>query len=207
AIEEARGRVATGKRRSGEPFTEAELAAARAEINAANDGLTKMRDTPLVPPTRAVAARETLEIGGVSLQLIPVSAHTDGDLLVYVAGARALISGDVVDALPFAGHGHPSAWIAALDQLKALDVAVVLPGHGPVFRGRDQLDRVRRLLVALVEHARAGAAAGESLEALQASLSLDELRAELVRDDTDARAFTRFVPEGLAAAYREATAP
>jgi cyclase len=62
------------------------------------------------------------------------TAHTRGDVLVHVPDDRILYTGDLL----FAG-GHPviwegpiGNWIKACDYILALDVDIVVPGHGPI---------------------------------------------------------------------------
>ncbi len=44
-------------------------------------------------------------------------AHTWGDSIVYLPDSGVLVTGDVLDDLPFGGHGYPSSWVAALEEL------------------------------------------------------------------------------------------
>jgi cyclase len=95
-------------------------------------------------PEETFAGELTVAVGGRELQLIEVGpAHTRGDTLVYAARERVLFSGDILfsQAHPIAWAGPVSNWIAACDRILALDVAVIVPGHGPLA----ELDAVREL--------------------------------------------------------------
>ena len=61
-------------------------------------------------------------------------AHTAGDVIVHVPAARVLFAGDVVfwGVTPVQWAGPARNNIAALDAVGALDVDLVVPGHGPV---------------------------------------------------------------------------
>jgi cyclase len=92
-------------------------------------------DVELVPPSSTFNGELELTVGDVPVRLIEVGpAHTRGDILVHLPGERVVFSGDIL----FAG-GHPvmwagsvDGWIAACERVLALDVDVVVPGHGPV---------------------------------------------------------------------------
>jgi glyoxylase-like metal-dependent hydrolase (beta-lactamase superfamily II) len=77
----------------------------------------------------------TLSVDGKQVELIEVGpAHTRGDILVHVPGARVVFTGDIlfVGGHPIVWTGPISNWVAALDRILAMDVDTVVPGHGPV---------------------------------------------------------------------------
>jgi cyclase len=89
----------------------------------------------LVPPTTLVDERLELDLDGVRVGLLWVGpAHTAGDLLVHLPAERVVFTGDVLFRLctPIGWDGTFERWIAALDEIVALDPAVVVPGHGPL---------------------------------------------------------------------------
>jgi len=70
-----------------------------------------------------------LDLDGIAVHLIYVGpAHTAGDVIVHLPAARVVFTGDVLFRLctPSAG-GTYERWIAALDEIVALDPAVVVP--------------------------------------------------------------------------------
>ncbi|MET0599941.1 MAG: quinoprotein relay system zinc metallohydrolase 2 [Mesorhizobium sp.] len=93
-----------------------------------------MEGVEIVPPTRLVVDRMSLDLGGRSLELRAWKpAHTDNDLTALDPSTRTLFAGD----LAFVGHlptldGSLLGWMAQLDALAALDAAIAVPGHGPV---------------------------------------------------------------------------
>jgi len=89
----------------------------------------------LRPPTRLIDDRLTLDVGGVEARLIHVGpAHTAGDVVVHLPAQRVVFTGDVLFRLctPIGWEGTYERWIAALDEIVALQPDVVVPGHGPV---------------------------------------------------------------------------
>ena len=83
-------------------------------------------------PTLALREAVTLYRGGREIQLLHLGrGHTAGDVVVYLPAEKALVSGDLLTAgLPYMGDSFIPEWVAALDEVAALDVEVILPGHG-----------------------------------------------------------------------------
>jgi len=89
----------------------------------------------LTPPTTLIEDRLELDLDGIAVHLIYVGpAHTAGDVIVHLPAARVVFTGDVLFRLctPVGWEGTYERWIAALDEIVALDPAVVVPGHGPL---------------------------------------------------------------------------
>jgi len=89
----------------------------------------------LTRPTRTFDGQLELEVGGRGVTLIEVGpAHTRGDTLVHVPGARTVYTGDIlfIGGTPIVWAGPLANWIAACDRMLAMDVDTVVPGHGPV---------------------------------------------------------------------------
>jgi glyoxylase-like metal-dependent hydrolase (beta-lactamase superfamily II) len=89
----------------------------------------------LAPPTTVFDDRLDLDLDGVAVELRWVGpAHTAGDAIVHLPGARVVFAGDVLFRLctPIGWDGTYDRWMRALDEIVALDPAVVVPGHGPL---------------------------------------------------------------------------
>lgn len=119
-------------------------------------------------PDLAVADRLTVHVGGrrVELRHPGGPAHTTGDLIAWLPGERVLFAGDLVFAglTPLVFMGSLTGALAALDWIAGFEPEVVVPGHGPVLRGRAEIERVldehRRYYRWVLEVGRAGLAAG-----------------------------------------------
>jgi cyclase len=104
----------------------------------------------------------TLDVNGVTLRLIEVGpAHTDGDCIVHLPERQVVYAGDVlfVGVTPVAWAGPVSRIVAALKLIQSLDVAVIVPGHGPLASRADvqhQIDYWDWLQTALQPMAQAG---------------------------------------------------
>jgi len=87
-------------------------------------------------PDHLVDLVHSLDLGDREVRLVhPGRGHTDGDLLVYVPDADALLAGDLVEQSGPPAYGpdsYPLDWAAALDAVLALTTpgTVVVPGHG-----------------------------------------------------------------------------
>ncbi|MHA6759471.1 MBL fold metallo-hydrolase [Streptacidiphilus sp. PAMC 29251] len=111
-------------------------------------------------PDHLVDRTHTLDLGDRAVQLLfPGRGHTDGDLLLLVPDADALLAGDLVEESgppAFGSDSYPLDWAPTLDALLARTGpgTVVVPGHGaPVdaafVRGqRDELAAVAEQLTA-----------------------------------------------------------
>ncbi|HJQ84269.1 MAG TPA: MBL fold metallo-hydrolase [Candidatus Binatia bacterium] len=89
----------------------------------------------LTPPTTLIDDRLSLDLDGIRADLIWVGpAHTAGDVIVHLPAERVVFTGDVLFRLctPIGWDGTYERWIAALDEIVALDPEVVVPGHGPI---------------------------------------------------------------------------
>jgi cyclase len=107
-------------------------------------GAFDFKGIELALPEQTFTGKLPVHVGDRELQLIEVGpAHTRGDTLVHVANDRVLFSGDILfsQAHPIAWAGPVSNWITACDRILAMDVEVIVPGHGPV----TGLDAVREL--------------------------------------------------------------
>lgn len=95
---------------------------------------------------------EPLTIGERVFTPIATPGHSDDHLVFYCAEERLLICGDAVliKITPNIGlwgwsRGNPLAqFLASLDRLEELDVALALPGHGPpITRFHERLEELR----------------------------------------------------------------
>ncbi|OYW87988.1 MAG: MBL fold metallo-hydrolase, partial [Hyphomonas sp. 32-62-5] len=86
-------------------------------------------------PTKTFSGTLDLKVGDKAVKLIEVGpAHTGGDVLVLVPGDKAVFTGDIlfIDGTPLMWAGPVANWIRACETIIAMDVDVIVPGHGPV---------------------------------------------------------------------------
>ena len=83
----------------------------------------------------------SLDLGNREVQLRWLGrAHTDGDTAVWLPEERVLFAGDLVEAsaAPYCGDAYIQDWAAGtLNNVRALNAQVVVPGRGAVVRGAE----------------------------------------------------------------------
>ncbi|HEY8155686.1 MAG TPA: MBL fold metallo-hydrolase [Myxococcota bacterium] len=107
-------------------------------------------------PTRTFQGELALTVGGKRVNLLEVGpAHTRGDVLVHSPEDRIVFTGDIlfIDGTPIVWEGPVANWIRACQAIEAMDVDVVVPGHGPI-TDRGGARRVREYLAFVHEEAR-----------------------------------------------------
>lgn len=94
-----------------------------------------VRADPVLPPDRLVTVRAELDLGDRRIELRHFGrGHTDGDLVVWVPGARCAFTGDLVESSGPPAYGadaFPLEWPATLAALIDAVDGVLVPGHGP----------------------------------------------------------------------------
>ncbi len=88
-----------------------------------------------VKPSQTFEGELAWQVGDKQVQLIEVGpAHTRGDVLVHSPADRVVYSGDIlfIEGTPIVWEGPFENWIRACRRIEAMDVDVVVPGHGPL---------------------------------------------------------------------------
>jgi glyoxylase-like metal-dependent hydrolase (beta-lactamase superfamily II) len=91
------------------------------------------RDLRIVVPEETVDAERVIDLGGVTVRLVPEPvAHTAGDLWAVVEPDGVVLTGDLwcKDVEGYLGDGSVAGQAAAIDHLRDVG-GLCLPGHGP----------------------------------------------------------------------------
>ena len=196
----------SGRQSDGTELTAAQREQLQRELQRVSEQADMLDGMELVTPTHHVEQPTSIALAGLTVELRPVIAHTDADLVVYVPEAKVLFSGDVLDEIPFGGHGRPGRWLAVLEELRALELEAIVPGHGGVMEPA-ALDRAIALWTAVLGQAELAVGRGETAQQRftewEGSVEYGELRDAMVSDGVSMRAFDAFVPESLARAVAE----
>lgn len=117
------------------------------------------------------------------LRVLATPGHSPDHLVFHDETSRTAIAGDLVSGLGTVvidpPEGNLRDYLASLERLRALDLRMLIPGHGAPHRGVD------RLLESLAAHRRMRE--GRLLHALaEGPLSLEDLRARVYSDTPDA---------------------
>lgn len=96
--------------------------------------------TTIAAPTITFSDRMSVDLGGQRVELIHVApSHSDGSILVYLPDKKILFAGDVLFTgyHAFVGEADIDGWLRTLDYILDMDVALIVPGHGPVSSKND----------------------------------------------------------------------
>lgn len=95
-------------------------------------------------PTHTFSGTQSLEFGGVTLELVEAHGETHDQLFVYLPALEALLCGDnYYEAFPnlYTIRGTSprpvDAWIASLDTMRALEPWLLVPSHTREIAGKE----------------------------------------------------------------------
>ena len=142
--------------------------------NIGNYGLKSedMIGTEIVYPSLTFSARMAIDLGGETVELIRAApSHTEGSVIVYLPAKKLLFSGDILftDFHPYLADGDMSGWTRTLDELIAMDVERIIPGHGPLSTKKD-LREMKEYLLLFDAKARELAAGSQDADAITAEM-------------------------------------
>jgi len=102
---------------------------------------------------RLVRGGDTVDVGGLTIDVIDTPGHTLGSISLYLREEGVLFTGDTVLGLGTVAifpppHGDMALYMQSLERLKSYDATLLCPGHGPPVRD------VARKLQELIDHRR-----------------------------------------------------
>ena len=114
----------------------------QAQLQVAENNAASQAELKPTPPNVTLRTNMTLYRGDREIQLRFLGrAHTAGDVVVFLPKERIVITGDMLtSALSNMSDAFVNEWVTTLDELKKLDFATVLPGHGEAFTDRAKID-------------------------------------------------------------------
>lgn len=121
------------------------------------------------PPTRTFDDELTLHLGKHTIRLLHIPGHTAPQTGVYLPEEGVLFTGDNIfhRVKTFIQEADPWQWLEALERIRALDAAVIVPGHGePCDNGylNEQADIIRAWIGAVEDFVRRGMTEEEALK-------------------------------------------
>lgn len=90
--------------------------------------------TVVVTPDRIIDKSESFTVGDTTFLINVIgSAHSDGDMTLYVENDRVLFTGDLIfeGRVPFLGSNNTKHWLETLEKMEAQKLHALVPGHGP----------------------------------------------------------------------------
>ena len=94
------------------------------------------KTTQLIPADRYLTEDSQFKFGGLDISVLQFgSAHSDGDLSLFVKQDKVLITGDLLftGRIPFVGGDNTKQWVSRIDELAKLPAEWIIPGHGAAF--------------------------------------------------------------------------
>lgn len=100
---------------------------------------------------RPLADGDVIRVGRLALRVLHTPGHSAGHVCAFLEEERVLFSGDNVlglgtTAIPPPPDGDMARYIESLERMKALDAALICPGHGPL------VHQPERKIQELVDH-------------------------------------------------------
>ncbi len=126
--------------------------------------LTELRSMALALPTLTFDKNLILRRGGTVIYLLFLGrGHTSGDVVAYLPREKLVATGDLVHVwTPFMSDSYPYEWLKTLDELAKLDFDAMLPGHGPILKGKDTIRLWQEFIGAVMDETSKAVAEGLS---------------------------------------------
>ncbi|HEV8196283.1 MAG TPA: MBL fold metallo-hydrolase [Gemmatimonadales bacterium] len=166
--------VASGKRADGTPQTASVKERLAHFLEAVSAQIAECDQRRYRGVDARIDDTRDLDLGGriVSIRFLG-RGNTAGDLVAYIPDTRTLLTGDLlVYPWPYATESYISEWARVLRRLDALDVGVIVPGHGMPLDDKAYLESVADLLESIAHQARAAWHPGMSADELRARIDL-----------------------------------
>jgi len=102
-------------------------------------------NTPLPKISLFLKDSQTIDFGNFQMQTILTPGHTAGSVCFFLASENALFSGDTLFAEGFGRTdlptGNTQKMLESLKKLQKMPLKALLPAHGPVLQGKEQIAR------------------------------------------------------------------
>jgi glyoxylase-like metal-dependent hydrolase (beta-lactamase superfamily II) len=114
--------------------------------------------------------------GGQEIRIFYLGrGHTDGDVVVQLPREGLLLAGDLITNTagpPNMMDGYAGDWGATLRRLERLDFTTTLPGHGPVFDGKQRYEAAADFMDDVWRQVQAARSRGATRDNVAAQLDL-----------------------------------
>ncbi|MFC1914125.1 MBL fold metallo-hydrolase [Chloroflexota bacterium] len=139
-------------------------------------GVSLMKGYKLKAPTITFSERLTLYAGNHTFELLHWPGHTDAHIVVYIPQEKVLFTGDNFTNLtqPAMSHSMPLEWVKSLKKAEAMDVDVIVPGHGKVC-DKTEIANFRRFIQKCIDMVKEAIKQGMTMEEAAARLSFEKL--------------------------------
>lgn len=143
-------------------------------------GVSGTDEVVITPPTRTFENELSIQFDNMTIKIFHTdNAHTDTDCFIYIPEQKLLITGDLFNNRTIGFTGDPQCslrgWIKAIQEMEALDIKTVIPGHGS-FGKKEDLIVYRQYFEKLQTVAKQEFEKGKTLEEMKVSVKLPEYK-------------------------------
>ncbi len=126
------------KKQMGDEKDSTRKAALEKQLTTAQTNLEQLKEIRPTPPNVTYTSKMILHKGQREIDLLFLGrGHTGGDTVVFLPNERIVCTGDLMESrLAYMGDAFFDEWVTTLGELKKLNFALVLPGHGTPFRDK-----------------------------------------------------------------------
>ncbi len=159
-----------------------------------------------VYPTLTYRNEMTFYHGGREFRFMSMQGDAAGTTVMYLPKEKILVTGDVISSpLPYYSFSL-SQHVKSLRRLATMDAAIIIPGHGPVWRDKSYLNQEAELLESIVNQVDAAVKRGLVTAAdIQKVVDVEPLRLKFTHDDEGLNAkYRRYIKGMVENATREA---
>ena len=177
-IEQAEQQLAAGKGQDGQPLTDEQKQQRRAQIDRQKAYLEELKQMQIGLPTLTFERSLVLHRGPHPIHVLYFfKGHTRGDVVVYLPDQKVLVAGDLVtQGLPFPRDSYPAEWVKTLKAIAEINFDQLIPGHGPVQKGKDHVNLLAQIFESVVQQVKVSARRGYSLERTKKRVKLEQFR-------------------------------
>ncbi len=206
-LAQAEEQLAAGKGADGQILTDEQKVQRRAQIDRQKAYLEELRTLEITLPTITFERSLVLHTRTRPIHILFFhGGHTRGDVVVYLSKEKVLVAGDLVTSgLPFPRDSYPAEWVKTENAIAALEFDQLIPGHGPVQKGKDHVRLLGQIFDSLVQQARAAVDKGLSLDDTKKAVNLEQFRQAITGGDAaQNRNFDARLATYIERAWREA---
>ncbi|MGH9776873.1 MAG: MBL fold metallo-hydrolase [Candidatus Acidiferrales bacterium] len=206
-IEQGEQQLAAGAGADGQLLTDEQKAQRRAQLDRLKVYLEELRSLEITLPTLTFERSLVLHKDARPIHILFFhGGHTRGDVVVYLPQEKVLVAGDLVTAgLPFPRDSYPAEWIKTQNAIAALDFDQLIPGHGPVQKGKDHVKLLALVFESIVTQVRAAIDKKLSMEDTKEAVNVEPFRQAITGGNAQQnQAFDARIGTYIERAFREA---
>ena len=204
-LKQYRQLLSESARQDGRPLDASRRSVVEMRLRTFSKQLPDLRHTHIVLPDITFDTSMSLFSSAREIRLMHFLGHTEGDVAVFLPDDKILITGDLLDDMPYTGDGPPKGLVETLHRLDALNFDFVIPGHGGIEKGHDHLRLISSLFESIISQVHVDVANGLSLSEATNAVNVNDFRERVTGGEEHAtRAFNAFVPVAIERAYKEA---